>query len=80
MHLSECEMGKVVITEDLEVGHIVGFTYNLELYNISGLSNKELYDRTVPVVKFPKGERAIHHSNISRLTPKLQNDINIKKG
>ena len=67
MKLSECKFGEVVVTDELEVGHIVGFTYNLELYNIKGLSDKQLFDRTIPEVKFPKGTRPIHHKNLSLL-------------
>jgi hypothetical protein len=67
MKLSKCEIGKVVVTEDLEVGHIVGFEYNVALENTHGMSKEDLYNRTIPTVKFPRGKRGIHPSNISIL-------------
>ena len=64
MKLSKCEHGKLVITEDKEIGMIVGVKYNIELFNCHGLSNEELMERTVPLVQFPKGTRGIHPGNI----------------
>jgi hypothetical protein len=64
MKLSECTFGAVVINDNLEVGHVVGFTYNIAVCNTGHLSNEELLSRTIPVVKFPKGETPIHHSNL----------------
>jgi len=67
MKLKECKMGEVVVTEDLEVGHIVGFQYNVALENTNGMTKEDLFNRTIPVVKFPRGKRGIHPANIKKL-------------
>lgn len=65
MKLSECTFGRVVATEDnYRIGHIVGFTYNIDLQYTGGMSPKDLFERTIVVVKFPCGEQAIHPANI----------------
>lgn len=64
MKLNQCTLGKLVITEKKEVGHIVGLTYNVALELTGGMSDEEKFDRTIPIVKFPNGERAIHHYNL----------------
>ena len=67
MKLKHCSIGKVVVTKDMEVGHIVGLTYNVSLENTHGMTSEDLYNRTIPVVKFPRGKRAVHHCNLSEL-------------
>lgn len=64
MKLQDCIFGKLVITQDLEIGHIVGLTYTMHLMFAGSLSNMELMDRTIPLVKFPKGERGVHHESL----------------
>lgn len=61
MKLNQCTYGKMVITEDKEIGHVVGLTYNVSHRFTGGMSNDELFERTIPIVKFPDGERSIHH-------------------
>ena len=76
MELHECTMGKMVITEQLEVGFVVGLTYNVNVYTSEGdfsykewhdlkFTNEEWYDRTIPLVEFPKGKRGVHHTNLN---------------
>lgn len=64
MKLHECTYGRMVITQDLEVGFVVGLTYNVDIKFTGEMSKKELFQRTIPLVKFPAGERAIHHGNL----------------
>lgn len=64
MKLHECTFGKMVITDDKKVGHIVGVTYNIDIAHTGGLSQDDLFNRTIPLVRFADGERGIHHSNI----------------
>ncbi len=64
MKLSKCILGRLVITKEKEVGHIVGLAYNMDLQFAEKMSAEELLDRTVPIVRFPKGERKIHPANI----------------
>jgi hypothetical protein len=65
MKLSECELGKMVITKDLRVGHIIGITYNVHLKFTGKLSKEELFECTIPVVKWADGEEyPVHHVNI----------------
>ena len=64
MKIEECKYGTVVITGSLELGHIVGFTYNVGIENTGGMSNQDKFDRTIPLVQFADGTRGIHHSNI----------------
>ena len=66
MKLSECVFGVMVIDDSKRVGHVVGLTYNLSLINCGGLSDDDLFDRTVPLVKFPTGEIGIHHGNLKK--------------
>lgn len=63
MKLTECTLGKLVINGK-NVGHIVGLTYNVSLQFTGNMSEDELFERTIPLVRFPDGERAIHHSNL----------------
>ncbi len=64
MTLAECTLGRLVITGNKEVGHITGLTYNVALELTGGMSPDDLFSRTIPVVRFPRGERAIHPGNI----------------
>jgi len=64
MKLKDCQYGVLVITETLEVGHIVGLEYNVTSEYAGSLSNQQLLDATVPVVQFPGGMRTIHPKNI----------------
>lgn len=64
MKLHECTYGRMVITDDKKVGHIIGVTYNVGLAFTGGMSQSELLNRTIPLVKFADGDRAIHHGNI----------------
>lgn len=64
MKLSECKIGAIIITDDLEVGHIIGVQYNVHISQTGGMTNKEKFKHTIPTVRFPDGERGIHHSNI----------------
>ena len=66
MKLSDCTFGRLVITTtEKEVGHIVGLTYNVALERTGNMDADELLGRTVPVVRFPRGERPIHPSNLA---------------
>jgi len=64
MKLEQCTLGKLVITNEKEVGHIIGLTYNVSLELAAKMSNEEKFYRTIPIVKFPFGEKAIHHCNL----------------
>jgi hypothetical protein len=64
MKLSECKIGTMVITKDLEVGHVVGIQYNVGLALTGGMTNEDKFSRTIPTVKFPDGERGVHHGNL----------------
>jgi hypothetical protein len=64
MQLNECTYGRMVITADKKIGHVVGVTYNVGIALTGGMSNDELFERTIPLVKFADGERGIHHGNI----------------
>ncbi len=65
MKLNQCTLGKLVITEDKKVGHIVGLTYNISLDLTGYMLDQEKFERTIPLVRFPDGERGIHYSNLS---------------
>jgi len=54
----------MVITEDKKIGHVIGVTYNVNIAFTRGMSSDELFERTIPLVKFADGERGIHHGNI----------------
>lgn len=64
MKLNQCTLGKLVITSDKKVGHIVGLTYNVSLQFTGNMSDDEKFERTIPLVKFPDGERGVHHSQL----------------
>lgn len=64
MQLHECTYGRMVITEDKKIGHVVGVTYNVNIALTGGMSADDLFERTIPLVKFADGERGIHHGNI----------------
>ena len=53
MKLSDCTLGRMVITQNKKVGHVVGLTYNIALEFTGGLTPEELLDRTIPLVRFP---------------------------
>ena len=70
MELKDCEIGKVVITSEGEIGHIIGFTYTYSMQTIaqtSRLTQLELNALTIPLVRFPLGDRGINHKNITLL-------------
>lgn len=65
MKLKDCIYGTPVISSDLKLGHIVGFTYNVSLEHTGGMSNQDKFDRTIPLVKWVDGrEMGIHAGNI----------------
>jgi len=64
MKLSDCKHGIIVVTDLKEIGMIVGIQYNIDLIQCGGFSFKELAERTIPTVQFPKGTRGIHPGNI----------------
>jgi hypothetical protein len=64
MKLKDCIYGKMVITEELEVGYIVGVTYNVDIAFTGGMTNEDKFEHTIPLVQFPSETRGIHHSNI----------------
>ncbi len=64
MKLSKCTHGKLVVTDDEEVGMVVGVTYNIPLIQCGNMSYKELLGRTIPLVQFPAGTRGVHHGNL----------------
>lgn len=66
MKLSECKIGEVVITYDGEIGHIVGLQYNVGDEFVRDVPRKDLKFHTIPVVKFPSGQRGIHFGNIKK--------------
>lgn len=68
MKLNECTLGTLVITNEKEVGHIVGLTYNVRIEYTGEMSYDEKFDRTIPLVRFPSGERGIHHENLKRFS------------
>jgi hypothetical protein len=66
MKLHECTFGRMVITESMEVGHIVGVTYNVGIALTGSMSDEEKHERTIPLVRFADGEKGIHHANLRR--------------
>ncbi len=64
MKLSQCKIGTMVITKDLEVGHVVGIQYNVSIKYTGGMTNEDKFNGTIPTVKFADGERGIHHHNL----------------
>ncbi len=64
MNLNECTFGRMVITDDQQVGFVVGMTYNVDISLTGGMSADDLFKRTIPLVRFPRGERGIHHGNL----------------
>lgn len=64
MKLKDCKMGILVQTNDLEVGHIVGLTYNVHISMTGSMTNEEKLNRVIPVIQFPEGTRGIHQGNI----------------
>ena len=66
MKLKDCIMGILVKTNDGEIGHIVGLTYNVHVKYTGDLTMEDLEARTVPLVRFPDNtERGIHPNNLS---------------
>jgi hypothetical protein len=59
MKLSECTFGRMVIDDNLNVGHVVGVTYNISLQYTGGMTQEDKFNRTIPLVKFADGERGI---------------------
>lgn len=64
MKLHECTFGRMVITNDKKVGFVVGLTYNVNIAQTGAMNIDELFDRTIPLVRFADGERGIHHGNL----------------
>lgn len=65
MKLEDCKFGRMVITDDLAVGFIKGFTYNCSIELTGNMSPEEKFQRTIVMVSFPYGKRSIHPSNIN---------------
>lgn len=61
MKLKDCKIGVVVINGSLDLGHIIGFTYNSP---VSDLSDQERFERTIPLVQFVDSTRGIHPTNM----------------
>ena len=64
MKLSKCTHGVLVITDEDEIGMVVGVTYNVGvrvLMQCGQQSNNDLKDMTIPLVQFPTGTRGINH-------------------
>lgn len=55
MKLFECEIGKVVVNKEGEIGHIVGFTYRYDMMHSDGSVRcpKFRSENTIPLVQFP---------------------------
>lgn len=64
MKLSQCQYGAMVIDNNLNVGHVVGVAYNINIRHTGGMSDQDLLDRTIPLVQFADGTRGVHHSNL----------------
>lgn len=64
MRLKDCKYGLMVITEDKEVGFIVGLTYTCGLEYTGRMSFEEKFENTIPLVAFPNKTRGIHPANI----------------
>ena len=64
MKLHECTYGGTVITQDKKVGHVIGVTYNVNIASTNRMSQDDLFNHTIPLVKFADCERGIHHGNI----------------
>lgn len=54
----------MVITKDKKIGHVIGVTYNVNIALTGWMTEDDLFERTIPLVKFADGERGIHHGNI----------------
>jgi hypothetical protein len=65
MKLEDCTYGKMVITKNKEVGFIKGLTFNIHISLTGDMSNHEKYNRTIPIVEFPSGKKAVHPSHLS---------------
>lgn len=63
MKLSECTYGRMVII-NREVGFIVGLTYNVSIFHAAELNDEERFNCTIPLVRFPQGERGVYPSNL----------------
>lgn len=69
MKLKDCIIGVPVITNDGDrrvLGHIIGFTYNIDIGLTGRMDREDLLSRTIPLVRWTGGEESsIHHSNIN---------------
>ena len=64
MKLSECNIGVMVQDKDLNIGHIIGLTFNVDISQTGNMSNKEKSERTIPLVQFAYKTIGIHNYNI----------------
>jgi hypothetical protein len=65
MNLKECTYGRMVISDDMKVGHVVGVAYNVRLSLTGGMSKQDLFDRTIAKVQFADGIQDIHPRHLS---------------
>lgn len=65
MRLSECKHGILVITDNDELGMIVGVTYDMPLEECRGFSTKELINMVIPLVQFPEDTLGISPKHLS---------------
>lgn len=68
MKLSHCTIGRLVQTKDGEIGHVTGLTYNVSIQFTGNMTREDLRSRLTPLVRFPEGERAIHHGQLESFT------------
>jgi len=66
MKLKECTYGRMVITDDKEIGFIKRLKYSVPIKFIleNDLSLEEIAEITIPIVSLPTEDRAIHPSNL----------------
>ncbi len=65
MKLKDCRMGEVVIDIDNRLGHIAGFTYNVNLRYTGNMTAEQLFQATIPLVRYADGQTIpIHNDNL----------------
>lgn len=70
MKLKDCVFGVPVITNKGDrrvLGHIVGFTYNVDVSLTGGMDREDLLSKTIALVKWAdSSESGIHPANIEK--------------
>jgi hypothetical protein len=70
MKLSDFSIGVMVIDHDMNVGDVVGVTYNCRVQEVDQMSSKERLERATILVDFVDGRRGVHRSNLRKCKAK----------